>query len=134
MPAQAATIAKGPSPEFRIPSPRVRPARIIRSDNEAIAVAHELAEILAKGAAKRDRERLLPHAEMDLLSDEGLLAITVPREFGGPEVKAGTLAEVIATISAADGSIGQIPQNHFFMLEGLRLVGTQEQKHFFYRG
>jgi SfnB family sulfur acquisition oxidoreductase len=71
---------------------------------------------------------------MDLLSDAGLLAITVPREFGGAGVRAGTLAEVIAIISAADGSIGQIPQNHFFMLEGLRLVGTAEQKHFFYKG
>jgi SfnB family sulfur acquisition oxidoreductase len=121
------------TPEFRIPSPREKAARIIRSDEEAIAVAHEVAAILAEGAATRDRERQLPYAEMELLSDHGLLAITVPKEFGGAGVSAGTLAEVIAIISAADGSIGQIPQNHFFMLEGLRLVGTQEQKHFFFK-
>jgi SfnB family sulfur acquisition oxidoreductase len=61
-----------------------------------------------------------------------LLAITVPKAFGGAEVRAGTLAEVIARLASADGSIGQIPQNHFFMLEALRLRGTEEQKRFFY--
>jgi SfnB family sulfur acquisition oxidoreductase len=121
-------------PEFRVPAPRERPARIIRSDAEAIAAAREVATVLAKSAAERDRERRLPHEEMDLLSDAGLLAITVPKEFGGAEVKAGTLAEVMAILSAADGSIGQIPQNHFFMLEALRLIGTPEQKRFFYKG
>ncbi|WP_119271809.1 SfnB family sulfur acquisition oxidoreductase [Taklimakanibacter deserti] len=134
MTVQLATAARDPALEFRIPAPRQQAARIIRSDDEAISVAHEVAAHLAKGAAERDRDRRLPYEEMDLLSDAGLLAITVPREFGGAEVKAGTLAEVMAIISAADGSIGQIPQNHFFMLEALRLVGTPEQKHFFYKG
>jgi SfnB family sulfur acquisition oxidoreductase len=69
---------------------------------------------------------------MDILSDAGLLAITVPRKFGGAEVSAGALAEVIAIIAAADGAIGQIPQNHFFMLEALRLQGSELQKRFFY--
>jgi SfnB family sulfur acquisition oxidoreductase len=134
MSTQLATAVIDSPSEFRIPAPRAKGARIIGSDHEAITVAHEVAAILAKDAAERDRERLLPHEEMDLLSDAGLLAITVPREFGGAGVRAGTLAEVIAIISAADGSIGQIPQNHFFMLEGLRLVGTAQQKHFFYKG
>lgn len=124
-----------PTPQFPVPAARSKAAaRIIRSDSEAISVAHEVAATLAEGAVERDRERRLPYAEMDLLSDQGLLAITVPKEFGGAGVKAGTLAEVIAIIAAADGSLGQIPQNHFFMLEGLRLVGSQEQKHFFFKG
>lgn len=128
-PAKAATVTAS---AFPVPSPRERSAHIIRSDSEAIAAAHEVAKILAKGAAQRDRERKLPYVEMDLLSERGLLAITVPKEFGGAGVATGTLAEVIAILSAADGSIGQIPQNHFFMLEGLRLQGTPEQKLFFF--
>jgi len=56
----------------------------------------------------------------------------VPRQYGGAAVSTGTLAEVIAILAAADGSIGQIPQNHFFMLEGLRLQGTADQQRFFY--
>ncbi len=118
---------------FPVPKPRDKHAHVIRTDSEAIEIAHEVAAILAEGAAERDRDRKLPYAEMDLLSDRGLLAITVPKEFGGAGVATGTLAEVIAIISAADGSIGQIPQNHFFMLEGLRLQGSPEQKQFFYK-
>ncbi|MDR3467880.1 MAG: SfnB family sulfur acquisition oxidoreductase [Xanthobacteraceae bacterium] len=117
---------------FRVPPRRAGEAVRIRSDAEAIAAARKAAEQIVEGAAVRDRDRRLPYAELDLLSDAGLLAITVPRAYGGAEVSAVTLAEVIATLSAADGSIGQIPQNHFFMLEALRLQGTEAQKRFFY--
>ncbi|GGE10887.1 SfnB family sulfur acquisition oxidoreductase [Aureimonas endophytica] len=106
--------------------------RRIRDDAEAIAVARELAAELAPGAAERDRDRRLPFAELDRLSRAGLFAITVPKAYGGAGVKAGTLARVTAILAGADGSIGQIPQNHFFMLEGLRLEGTEGQKRFFY--
>ena len=34
--------------------------------------------------------------------------------------------------SEADGSIGQIPQNHFYILEALRTDGSEEQKKFFF--
>lgn len=117
---------------FAAPPPRSRPARRIRTDAEALSVARDVAAELAPGAARRDRERILPLHELDLLSDAGLFGITVPAEYGGAGVKAGTIARVIATLAGADGSIGQIPQNHFFLLEGLRLKGTEAQKRFFY--
>jgi SfnB family sulfur acquisition oxidoreductase len=117
---------------FAAPPPRNPAADVISSDDEAIAVAAKLAADFAPGAARRDRERILPGAELDRLSDAGLFAITVPKRYGGAEVSARTVARVIALLSGADGSIGQIPQNHFFMLEALRLVGTEEQKTFFY--
>ena len=117
---------------FAAPPPRSRLARVIRDDAEALAVAADLAAVLAQGAARRDRERILPAEELELLSDSGLLAITVPRTHGGAGARAGTVARVMAMLSGADGSIGQIPQNHFFMLEALRLQGTEEQKRFFY--
>ena len=119
-------------PQFRAPPPRPRGAHVIRDDAEAIAAAREAAAEIAGDAVLRDRERVLPYRELDLISDAGLLAITVPKEFGGAGVRSGTVAEVIAQLASADGSIGQIPQNHFFMLEALRLQGTQEQKRFFY--
>jgi SfnB family sulfur acquisition oxidoreductase len=118
--------------DFRAPPLRGGPVRRIRDDAQALKVAEEISAKLAEGAAARDRERVLPYDEMDLLSQAGLFAITVPKQYGGAGVGAYTVARVIATLSAADGSIGQIPQNHFFMLEGLRLEGTEEQKRFFY--
>jgi SfnB family sulfur acquisition oxidoreductase len=131
MTAALATI-ENDSIEFRPPPLRTKSARRIRDDAEALAVAEEVSAKLAEGAAARDRDRVLPYEEMDLISDAGLLAITVPKAYGGAGVRAGTVARVIAALSSADGSIGQIPQNHFFMLEGLRLQGTEEQKRFFY--
>ncbi|MFX6330645.1 acyl-CoA dehydrogenase family protein, partial [Acinetobacter baumannii] len=82
----------------------------IRDDTEAIAAARKLAEDFSREAALRDRERKLPWDELERYVRSGLWGITVPKEYGGAGVSYGTLAEVIATISAADGSIGQIPQ------------------------
>jgi len=107
-------------------------AHIIASDAEAIDIAHQVAEHIAKEAALRDAERRLPSAELDVFSQSGLWGITVPKEYGGAFVSNTTLAEVIAIVSAADPSIGQIPQNHLYMVEGLRLDGTQWQKKFFF--
>ena len=131
MPSALATLPADTN-EFHAPPLRSRPARRIRDDAEALAVVEEVAAKLAKGAAERDRERILPYEEMELVSDAGLLAVTVPKAYGGAEVRSETVARVIAALSRADGSIGQIPQNHFFMLEGLRLEGSEEQKRFFY--
>jgi SfnB family sulfur acquisition oxidoreductase len=103
-------------------------AHRIASDREAIEVAKALAAEFAPGAAERDRERRLPAAELDRFSASGLWGITVPRQHGGAGVSFATLAEVIATISAADPSIGQIPQNHLAGLDAIRVTGSEEQK------
>jgi SfnB family sulfur acquisition oxidoreductase len=131
MPSVLATLPADTN-EFHAPRLRSPPARRIRDDAEALAVVEEVAAKLAAGAAERDRKRILPYEEMELLSDAGLLGVTVPKAYGGAGVRAETVARVIAVLSRADGSIGQIPQNHFFMLEGLRLEGSEEQKRFFY--
>ncbi|MCL6706270.1 SfnB family sulfur acquisition oxidoreductase [Pseudomonas sp. R2.Fl] len=128
---EAALTAGRPAPHI---PPRRVPAHRIRDDAEAITVAKELAREFAAGAAERDRERRLPLAEIERFSQSGLWAITVPKAYGGAGVSAVTLAEVTAIISAADSSIGQIPQNHFYMVEALRLDGSEEQKkHYFQR-
>lgn len=128
---EAALTSGKPAPHI---SPRRERAHVIKDDAEAIAVAKELARVFAAGAAERDRERRLPLAEIERFSQSGLWAVTVPKEYGGAGVSTATLAEVTALISAADGSIGQIPQNHFYMVEALRLSGSEEQKrHYFQR-
>jgi alkylation response protein AidB-like acyl-CoA dehydrogenase len=103
-------------------------AALIRSDAEALDVAEALAQVLAPGSAERDRERRLPHSELELFSRSGLWSISVPKAFGGAGVSSVTLAKVIARISHADGSLGQIPQNHFYALEVLRINGSETQQ------
>ncbi|WP_437880999.1 SfnB family sulfur acquisition oxidoreductase [Pseudomonas sp. LRF_L74] len=119
-------------PEQRVAPLPSRPAHIIGSDAEAIEVARQLAEEFAKEAALRDRERRLPWAELDRFSQSGLWAITVPKAHGGAGVSYVTLGEVIATISAADPSLGQLPQNHFGVTSNLSLTASEEQKQRFY--
>jgi SfnB family sulfur acquisition oxidoreductase len=114
----------GPPPEFDL-APN---AHLIRSDEEAIDVARRLAAAFAEEAAVRDRERRLPTRELDQFSGSGLWGMTVPKAYGGAEVSFVTVAEVIKIISAADPSIGQIPQNHLGVLDILRLTGSEDQK------
>src|SRR5688500_9781564 len=88
-----------------------RTAHIIRSDAEALEVVKVLAEEFRQNAAKRDRERILPYAEIHKLAESGFFGICVPREYGGADVSAATVAESFRLLGAADPSIGQIPQN-----------------------
>jgi SfnB family sulfur acquisition oxidoreductase len=101
---------------------------VITSDTQALAIAEQVAQQLRRDSALRDRERRLPHAELDLFSQSGLWAISVPKAFGGAGVSNVTLARVIARIAQADASLGQIPQNHFYALEVLRVNGSPHQQ------
>lgn len=116
------------------PATTSRPkAHVIRDDAEAITIARELAAEFRQEAAQRDAERRLPRAELDRYSQSGLWGITVPKEYGGAFVSNVTLAEVVKIVSEADPSIGQIPQNHLYMVEGLRLDGSDWQKQHFFK-
>ncbi|MBF2984371.1 SfnB family sulfur acquisition oxidoreductase, partial [Pseudomonas aeruginosa] len=84
--------------------------------------------LFARESIQRDRERRLPLEELELFSRSGLWGIAVPREYGGAGVSRVTLAKVVAIVSAADSSLGQIPQNHFYALEVLRVNGSPAQK------
>ena len=104
----------------------------IASEAEAIRTAGALANDFAQGAAERDRTRRLPDVEIERFSASGLWAIGVPQRFGGIGASYRTIAKVIETISAADPSIGQIPQNHLSVAFLLQSVGSEEQqRHFF---
>lgn len=112
----------------------VRPsaAHVIGSDAEAVDVATRLSARLAGTAAERDLDRRLPETELAELAASGLLGITVPRSHGGPGVSSRTLCTVIRLLSSGDGSVGQIPQNHFFCLDAVRESGSAGQLDFFY--
>jgi SfnB family sulfur acquisition oxidoreductase len=101
---------------------------LIRSDDEAVEIASALSVEFARDAAARDEFRRLPFAELERFSASGLWAITVPAAFGGADVSYRTVAKVIEIISAADASIGQIPQNHLSVMFQIRAVGSPAQQ------
>ncbi|PSS50196.1 SfnB family sulfur acquisition oxidoreductase [Pseudomonas sp. BBP2017] len=110
-----------------LPQPHENVA-VIHTDAQALQIAEELAVELRRDSILRDRERRLPHPELTLFSRSGLWAISVPKAFGGAGVSNVTLAKVIARIAQADASLGQIPQNHFYALEVLRVNGSPRQQ------
>lgn len=105
------------------------PAQVLRDDLHALDTAQAFAAYAAEEAALRDRERRLPQAELERFSALGLGSISIPKAYGGPGVSHRTVAQVFKTISAADPSLGQIPQNHFGIIRVVELVGTSAQKH-----
>lgn len=129
------TLAQAASAPRTQPAPApmpARPAEVIRSEAQALEAARQLSSDIAVGAQRRDRDRILPWEEVQALSQRGLWGITVPREYGGAGVCTGTLTQVVALIAEADGNLGQIPQNHYYALEVLRVGGSPAQKGFFY--
>lgn len=114
------------------PTTETRLAHRITSEAEALDIAAELAARFTPRGAEIDEAGTLPADIVDEFSASGLWAITVPKEFGGLGASTATLVEVIARISAADPSLGQIPQNHFCLVEDVLLSGTREQQEFFF--
>jgi SfnB family sulfur acquisition oxidoreductase len=109
-------------------APPVYPARILKSDAEAIEAAHQVAHFAAQEASLRDREHKLPWAEIELFTTRGLGSLFIPKAFGGPQVSFGTITEVFKIISKADPALAQIPQNHFSILNVIQQVASPEQQ------
>jgi SfnB family sulfur acquisition oxidoreductase len=100
-----------------------RPPGRIRTADEAVAVATDLAADFGPGAAERDRQGTVPRTELATLDRSGLLAITVPVEHGGPDLPATVLAEVIRRLAAADPALAQVLQGHFLLVDAVRVRG-----------
>ncbi len=99
----------------------------VLSAADAVATAHHLAADFKVGAAERDRRRELPFGEMDRLSASGLLAITVPAQYGGADLAPSVVTDVIRILATGDPNIAQIPHSHFVYINLLRLAGSPDQ-------
>jgi SfnB family sulfur acquisition oxidoreductase len=104
------------------------PAPAIGTADEAIAVAQAFAAGIAGGVIERDRAGRVPYAELGAFDASGLLSLTVPAEYGGPDLPPSVLAEVIRIIAAVDPAIAQVPQAHYLFTDVLAVWGSHEQK------
>jgi SfnB family sulfur acquisition oxidoreductase len=104
-----------------------RPA-VLSAAAEALAAARAYAASIADSVIERDRAGAVPYAELAALDASGLLGITVPAAYGGPDLSPVVLAEVIATIAATDPAIAQIPQAHYLFVDVLATHGSPEQQ------
>jgi SfnB family sulfur acquisition oxidoreductase len=108
--------------------PPLHPAKILRTDEEAIEAARALATEARLNAAQRDSQRQLPWQAIEQFTRSGLGSISIPRAYGGPQVSFVTVAEVFKIISAADPALGQIPQNQFGIIHVLLNSASEQQK------
>jgi SfnB family sulfur acquisition oxidoreductase len=108
--------------------PAATPVPRLATPAAALEAARAYAAEIAPGAVERDAERRVPIAELEALGRTGLLALTVPVERGGAGAGAATVVEAMRIISAADPAIGQIPQNHFMLVDALVRYGDVAQK------
>ncbi|MEU0089293.1 acyl-CoA dehydrogenase family protein [Kribbella sp. NPDC006257] len=98
-----------------------------KTPEEWIQRAAEVAAILAVDAVERDRTAATPFEEVRLLKESGLVTLLGPAEHGGGGQTWPTAYQVIRTVAAADGSIGQLLGYHLLWFWAARLVGTPEQ-------
>lgn len=108
--------------------PEVIQAAVVTEDDKAIQAARSLAEKAKVGAVARDQQRIYPRELLDQFTQIGLGSISVPRAFGGGGLSYQTLAEVFRLISASDPSLGQIPQNHFGLIQFILGEGSAAQQ------
>ncbi|WP_025424329.1 acyl-CoA dehydrogenase family protein [Sodalis praecaptivus] len=100
----------------------------VLSPQQALARADAFRQRFAAGSSQRDRERRLPREEMTELKQSGLLALRVPRAFGGAEIDMVTFSRVLRLLAAGDPNIAQAIAPQFTNLEKLRLYGSAEQQ------
>ncbi|MCW2982999.1 MAG: acyl-CoA dehydrogenase type 2 domain protein, partial [Conexibacter sp.] len=103
---------------------------LLRTHEEAVAAAHAVAEAIADGVVERDRAGAasVPSEALGALDRSGLLGVTVPRAYGGPELGPPTLTEVTRIVAAVDPAIAQVPQAHYLFVDVLSVWGTDDQK------
>ncbi|MDF0730113.1 acyl-CoA dehydrogenase family protein [Pseudomonas entomophila] len=105
---------------------------IIRDEREVTGILDRLVPLIAEGAVARDATGELPTHAIETIAASGLLALNVPRQFGGVQASAVSIAQVYRRIAAADPSVAQIFQPHFAALDALGRVGTERQQAFFF--
>lgn len=83
---------------------------------------------IAASATERDTQRRYPTDEYESLRNIGFWRLSVPTEYGGLGFGYQTLISAAHIVAAADGSLGQLPQNHFNTVERIVLFGDDEQR------
>lgn len=89
--------------------------------------AARLGKLFAQGAAKRDHERRLPHAEIDEIRKSGILAARLPAPFG-VGISLFELTQIVIEIARGDSNIAQAILPHFAFVEKLILFGNAQDQ------
>jgi len=95
---------------------------------DAIAIATELAQTLAKSANARDQAGGHAAPERELIRASGLLTLSIPTQFGGQGAPWPVVLQVIRILARADSALAHVFGFHHLQLAGLQLYGTAQQQ------
>lgn len=86
-----------------------------------------LAAEIARDAARRERERELPHQAFALVRTARLGALRVPVSLGGPGGSVKELMETVSTLAAADSNVAHALRSHFNFVETVLLASAERR-------
>jgi alkylation response protein AidB-like acyl-CoA dehydrogenase len=97
--------------------------------DDILRTADALARQLAATAVERDRAGGHPAAERELIRASGLLALTIPTEFGGAGADWPTFYATLRRLAQADSALAHLYGFHHLQMATLLLYGTRAQQH-----
>lgn len=83
---------------------------------------------IAAGAVHRERDRIMPFAEVELLREAGFGALRVPVKYGGEGISLRELFAILIELGTADSNLPQLLRGHFAFLEGRLNMRDQESQ------
>jgi len=95
---------------------------------DPIAAAGELARRLHETAVERDRAGGHAGPERELIRASGLLALSVPRAYGGLGADWATVLRTVRIVAQADSALAHLLGFHHLQLAGLQLYGSTAQQ------
>src|SRR5687768_15101613 len=115
----------------------LKPARAQRESTprpfEIDAVVEALAHRLAETAVERDRGGGHARPERELIRASGLLALSVPVEYGGQGQSWSSVFRAVRRLAQADAALAHVFGFHHLQLAGVQLYGTPDQQARFLR-
>jgi isovaleryl-CoA dehydrogenase len=90
------------------------------------ALARVIEDVVAPGAAHVDASGEFPRKQIDALAQAGLLALTVPAEYGGGGGGLRDAAEVVRELGAVCGSTAMIVTMHYSATAAIVAAGDKE--------
>lgn len=92
-----------------------------------LQIARQLAGWFAETAAERDLRGGTPKAERDALRHSGLLALSIPRQYGGLGASWSETLQIVREFARVDSSIAHVYGFQHLMLATVRLFSRPEQ-------
>jgi alkylation response protein AidB-like acyl-CoA dehydrogenase len=100
---------------------------------DPLEIASGLAEEFTVTAPERDERGGTAWEERDKIRKSGLLKLNIPASLGGFGATWPTALQVVRMVATADGSLGHVLGFHYLVSAVPRLIGSEEQRHFYHQ-